>query len=149
VARATSAAPSDDSLVVSWSEKCPSATYISVELSVDGRSAYSRAIPVCLTERNSLPAATLSTTLQTVRSHFGEPSRTPLEVDFWEASADPDALVLGISFNSKQQVWLNTVHVAFADREAVAELAPGVSLKTYPKVPKEPPNTSLERTRGK
>jgi hypothetical protein len=149
VARGTAAEPPAGSFVVSWSEKCPSATYISVVLSVDGRSAYSRNIPVCFTERNSLPPATLSTTLQTDRSHFGEPSRTPLEVDFWEASADPDALVLGISFSSKQRVWLNTLHVALSSKQAVTELAPGVSVRTFPTVSKEPPNTSLERTRGR
>ena len=143
------AADAPGALVVSWSDKCSPATYLSVELSVDGRSAYRRNIPLCFTERNLLPAATLSTTLQSNRSHFGEPSRTPLEVDFWEASADPDALILGISFSSKQRVWLNTLHIALSSKPAITELAPGVSVRTCPAVSYEPPNTSLERTRDR
>ena len=140
-------AGSDSSLVVSWSEKCPSTKHIMVDLSVDGSRVYRQAIPICLTERNSLPGGRMSTTLQTELSHFGEPRLIPLEVDFWEASADPDALILGVSFASKDRVWLNTLHVAFSDRPATTELAPGVSLKSYPWVSAKPPNKSLERTR--
>ncbi len=138
---------SANNLVVSWSEKCPASKKLTVELLVDGQRKYRKTISICQIERNTLPGGTMSTTLQTERSHFGEPRLTLLEAVFWEAGADPDALVLGVSFASKERVWLNSLHVAFPDKEARTELAPGVSIKSYPTVSAEPPNTSLERTR--
>jgi hypothetical protein len=49
----------------------------------------------------------------------------------------------------EDQVGLNTLHVAFTGKQATTELAPGVNLKSYPVVGKEPPDKSLERTRGR
>jgi hypothetical protein len=135
------------SLVVSWSEECRTAMRIVIELLVDGVRAYRNEVPVCLVVRNSLPSGKMNTRLQSEMSHFGEPRRTLLEADFWEASADPDAMILGVSFASKDRVWLNTLHVAFPDKQSETALAPGVVIRSYPKVGEQPPNKSFERTR--
>jgi hypothetical protein len=92
------AADPSGSLVVSWSEKCLHPKQLIVELIVDGHREYQRSIPTCLVERSSLPGGRMTTTLRADRSHFGEPRLTQPEADCWQAGADPDALILGISF---------------------------------------------------
>jgi hypothetical protein len=131
--------------VWTWSDQCGTSKQITVELVVDGFRIYRRSIPICVVERNSLPSGSSSTLLVTKRSHFGEPSRTRLETDFWQAGGDIDAVILGVSFASANRVWLNTLHIALPDKLSEAELAKGVVVKTYPTIQQEPPIHQLKR----
>lgn len=63
------------------------------------------------------------------------PRKTDIvEGDIWQASGDTDALILGISFATKHQILLNTLHVANVDRKSTAELDKGLYIITYPVV---------------
>lgn len=139
----------DHDLVVSWSEQCPPSKQLMIELIVDGQHKYHQAIPICWVERNSLQGGTMSTTLVAKRSYFGEPRLTKHEADFWEAGSDPDALILGISFASKTRIWLNTLHVAFPNKISTTQLAPGVTVRSYPLLDQKPSNALVERQGGR
>jgi hypothetical protein len=55
-----------------------------------------------------------------------------LDVDIWQAGADPDALMLGVSVVTARRSLMNTVHIAHPDRRDESTIAPGLTLATYP-----------------
>ena len=55
-----------------------------------------------------------------------------LEVNVWQAGADPDAMTIGVSVMTLKTIFMNTVHIAHSDRRDESTLAPGLTLETYP-----------------
>ncbi len=62
--------------------------------------------------------------------------RTPagerIEGNVWRAGADSDAVLLGISFVSRDRVLLNTIHIAALDSSTAFPLAAGIRSVTLP-----------------
>jgi hypothetical protein len=52
--------------------------------------------------------------------------------DVWLAGADPGAMVLGVSFSSSTSIYMNSLHIAYPDRRATSEIAPGLTVTTTP-----------------
>ena len=55
-----------------------------------------------------------------------------LEGNIWEAGADPDALILGVSFVSGDRILMNTMHIAHPAGRDESEIAKGLVVRTYP-----------------
>jgi hypothetical protein len=55
-----------------------------------------------------------------------------VEGDIWQAGGEPDALILGLSFDTGKQILLNTLHVARAEKQTSSELDKGLFITTYP-----------------
>jgi hypothetical protein len=55
-----------------------------------------------------------------------------LEVDVWQAGADPDGLTLGVSVMSHERILMSTVHLAYQGRSNESSLAKGLVVTTYP-----------------
>lgn len=55
-----------------------------------------------------------------------------IELDVWQAGADPEALTLGVSVMASDRILMNTVHIAHSDRRDVSTIARGLTLATYP-----------------
>ena len=55
-----------------------------------------------------------------------------LDVNIWQAGADPQAVTLGISVTTADRILMNMVHVAHSDRRDESTIAPGLTLTTYP-----------------
>ena len=55
-----------------------------------------------------------------------------IEGEIWQAGGETDALVLGVSFATKKQILLNTLHVASPDKKTSTELDKGLYITTYP-----------------
>jgi hypothetical protein len=55
-----------------------------------------------------------------------------LEVNLWQAGADPEALTIGVSVMTRDRILMNTVHIAHSDRRDQSTLASGLTLATYP-----------------
>jgi hypothetical protein len=55
-----------------------------------------------------------------------------IEVTIWQAGAEPDGLVLGLTFATKDQIVLNTLHFAAADRNSEMLLDRGLLVRTCP-----------------
>ena len=58
------------------------------------------------------------------------PAKVAVEGNIWEAGSESDSVLLGISFSTKDQVLLNTLHIAEMGRTSSSELAPGLIVKT-------------------
>ncbi|MGA7566049.1 MAG: hypothetical protein WBW53_08245 [Terriglobales bacterium] len=59
------------------------------------------------------------------------PAQT-IEGNLWQAGTDPGSILLGVSFSTKKQVLLNTLHVAKPGRASVSEIDAGLTVRTFP-----------------
>jgi hypothetical protein len=55
-----------------------------------------------------------------------------LNVDVWQAGADPEDLILGLSFGDEHDTYMNTVHLAFPGKRDVSRPAEGIEIVTFP-----------------
>ena len=122
-----------------WFQTCSESTTIGVEVVMDGKLAYRSSFPIC----NGTGAPNKPDGKQKILSfsfnggHLfqGEYHTTPaqtVEGNIWQAGADPDDLILGVSFATKNQVLLNTVHIVRPGGASESEVDPGIVVKTYP-----------------
>ena len=113
-----------------------------IEVKVDGKSVLKSSFPTCKT--TNAPADDRDHKQKIVAFTFkgghrfqGEyqtSSAEMVEGNIWQAGADADGLVLGVSFvsNKQNQILLNTVKIAQPDRRSVEEVDPSVFVETYP-----------------
>ena len=119
-----------------WFESCDHSKNLGLIVKLDGEPIYRSKFPVC---RNNGPTPTAQE--RKIVFHFkgghvfqGEyrTSRTQtIEANIWQAGADPDALLLGVTFVS-DRVLLNTSHIAKSDGTSVSQLDSGIVVKTFP-----------------
>jgi hypothetical protein len=57
-----------------------------------------------------------------------------LEADLWQAGADPDDLIIGLSFADARTIYMNTVHIAHPSQRDESVVAAGLRVVTYPVV---------------
>ncbi len=55
-----------------------------------------------------------------------------IEGNIWQAGADPDAILLGISFSTGNQILLNTIHYAKPTGESRTVIDKGIVVRTFP-----------------
>jgi hypothetical protein len=55
-----------------------------------------------------------------------------IEGDIWQAGGEPDALILGISFDTGKQILLNTLHIANPGKQTSSQLDKDLFITTYP-----------------
>lgn len=66
------------------------------------------------------------------QSKYRTHSTDSIEGDIWQAGGELDALILGISFDTKNQILLNTLHIAKPDMQTSSELNKNIFITTYP-----------------
>jgi hypothetical protein len=66
------------------------------------------------------------------QGEFHTTRKQTIEGNIWEAGTDPGSILFGISFSTKKQVLLNTVHVAKRGRESASEIDRGLIVRTFP-----------------
>lgn len=55
-----------------------------------------------------------------------------IEGNIWEAGTDAGIIYFGLSFMTKEQLLLNTIHIARPDRVSVTQIDPGIVVRTVP-----------------
>ena len=125
-----------------------------LEVSLDGKVIHQATFAVChrlrsatsTNEKRMIEFSFVAPRAITWNGYLDEDNTTnvgaKLEADIWQAGADPDALILGLSFDSSNQIYMNTVHIARIDRSSQSEVEPGLVVRTYPI-----PNKSTVRTK--
>ena len=119
-----------------WFESCGGKNNLGLVVLLDGKAVYRSRFPVC---RNNGPTPTAEE--RKLVFHFkggrvfqGEyrtlPTQT-IEANIWQAGADPNALLLGVTFVS-DRVLLNTIHVAKPDSTSESQLDRGIVIRTFP-----------------
>jgi len=123
-----------------WFGSCDDTRNLSLVVLLDGKAVYRSRFPLC---RNNGPTPTAEG--RKIVFHFkgghifqGEyrtlPTQT-IEANIWQAGADPNALLLGVTFVSVR-VLLNTIHVAKPDNTSASQLDRGIVVRTFPSTQK-------------
>jgi hypothetical protein len=127
-----------------WFSNC-GAVKLDLEVSLAGKLVYSSAIPICRAERDSDASTGHSRAL----SFQIKPSRPlkwegyrddepitragqALTVDVWQAGTDPGALLMGVSVSDRRQIYMNTLHIAYPDKQSSTTVADGFVVSTRP-----------------
>lgn len=115
-----------------WSQKCVDPQHLGVTVRFHTKVLYQGTLPICKGRRDE----------EEGKLHFrisaGYPLRSashthvPVEGDIWQASGDPDALILGIALMGPRKIWVNSLHVAKVDQIATSEIDEGLFISTYP-----------------
>jgi hypothetical protein len=59
-------------------------------------------------------------------------SNDRLECQLWQAGADADAMVLGVTFSDGRKIFMNTLHIMKPGERTESEVADGLVLITHP-----------------
>jgi len=118
---------------------CRECKKLRLELLLDGKSLYRCSIFVRRIERDKVSSKDLERIrvfhIKGGHNFQNEYRTTPqqtIEVNMWQAGAEPDLLMLGLSFATKSQIVLNTLHFAAPDRPSEMLLDRGLLVRTYP-----------------
>lgn len=63
-----------------------------------------------------------------------------IRADVWQAAADTDAVIVGVSFASKRQILLNTLHFLVPGKARTDTLDRGLTIASYPVPVRKPYN---------
>ncbi len=133
-AQQTPLSPESSNVVWTWSKQCDGDRKLGVTVLLGRKVLYRDVFPICLGSRETEDGR--------VRFHFAgghlfqdeyltRPTDS-IEGEIWQAGREPDALILGISFNTKKQVLLNTLHIARPEKQTSSELDKGLLITTHP-----------------
>jgi hypothetical protein len=123
-----------------WAVDCPEPRVMGVQVLLEGKSIYQSDFHACQMNR---AAANTDRDQKVQRSfHFSgghtfqgayhTKKNETIEGTIWQAGADPDDILLGVSFLAHNQVLLNTVHIVRPGKPTESKLDPGLVIKTYP-----------------
>ena len=109
-----------------WFGDCSQKKYMGVEVVLSRKVIYRSSFPVCriddhsenvndLLSNRGTPERKLVFSFKGGHVFQGKNHTTPtqtIEGNVWQSGTDPGVILFGLSFSTKQQVLLNTVHVA-------------------------------------
>jgi hypothetical protein len=134
VAQQPTARPETPEVVWTWSKQCGDNHTLGVTVQLASKVLYRGVVLICRGTRN---AADGRVEFHFVGGHFFQGkyrtrSTDSIEGDIWQAGGESDALILGISFDTKNQILLNTLHIARPDTQTSSELDKDLFITTYP-----------------
>jgi hypothetical protein len=136
LAQQPSSLPGKSEVAWTWSKRCNGDHKLGLTVRLDGKVLYRGVLPIC---RGSRDAEDGRVEFRFVGGHsfqgeYHTRSTDSIEGDIWQAGGEPDALILGISFDTGKQILLNTVHIAKPEKQASSTLDKGLVITTYPVV---------------
>jgi hypothetical protein len=126
-----------------WMEDC-GGPQIRLELEFDGSVVRETTLPICQRSRASEPpdqarmlVIRFAPTRQVAWSGYKEepetsPANEILEFQVWQAGADPNCAIFGLSVSANHNLYMNTLLLALPDRPFESTLANGLVLRTVP-----------------
>jgi hypothetical protein len=122
-----------------WFGDCHVGKMMGVEVLLNGKSVYHSEFRACLMDTKD----TISEGRRRIRVFYISGGYTfqgtyhtkkteKIEGNIWQASAASDAMVLGVSFATRKQILLNTLHVAKPGETTRSEIDSGIVVRTYP-----------------
>lgn len=127
--------------VWSWSGECPN-SMMAVQIVIKGRTIYRSSFRACKkqlrganTERGQGTLIFRFSARHTFQATYRTAKSEEIEGNIWQAGADSDAILLGVSFVTHRQVLLNTIHVVKPCRPTQSILDRDLLIRTYPLKP--------------
>ena len=117
-----------------------------LEVTLDGATLYRGEFPICRAARASRSgqgqeAGRVRFLVKPDRSitwvGYREPAAvsTPghlLNADIWQAGADAEDLLLGVSVSDERDIFMNTIHIAHPGKRDESSIADGLKVVTFP-----------------
>jgi hypothetical protein len=134
----TTPAPSES--VWYWFGDCPKPRKMGIRLLLDGKTIYESQFHACQlhrTDANSERQEKIKASFRfsgghTFQGTYHTKNSERIEANVWQAGADADDIVLGLSFALPNQILLNTTHIVEPGKSTQSNLDPGLVIKTYP-----------------
>lgn len=118
-----------------WFADCHDGKMLGVQVLLDRKPIYRAEFRACQMDRNVTNSESKVFYFpggHTFQREYHTKKTERIEGNIWQAGADPDGLLLGLSFMTKDRVLLNTIHIAKPDKIMETEIDSGVFVKTYP-----------------
>lgn len=107
-----------------------------LEVVMDGQVIHRSSFPICpMKDRSRKTEKTKVFSFKGGHVFQGQYRTTRTEMiegNIWQAGADPGVILLGVSFVSRKQILLNTIHFAKIGRESTTEIDRGMMVRTFP-----------------
>jgi len=111
-----------------------------IEIAVEGRTIYRSTFHACHLRRSDRINEVQQKSMDqfyfsgghTIQDKYHTSKGEQIEGDVWEAGADRDDIVLGVSFMTRNQELLNTIHIVKPGKATQSTLDRHVVIKTYP-----------------
>lgn len=136
VAQEPSSIPGTSDVVWISSKQCNGDHKLGVIVRLDHKVLYRGVLPICRGSRDAEDGRVEFHFVggHTFQGEYRTRSADSIEGDIWQAGGDPDALILGISFDGgkHKQILLNTLHVASPEKQSSSELDKGLFITTFP-----------------
>ena len=118
-----------------WYSECAKQQKVELKMLLDGAVIYKSTFSACSMPRSSIVPEPKQRGLEFTLPAKGNqrlkvPTKIPVEGNIWEAGSDPDAILVGVSFATKDQVLLNTLHIAEMGKTTTSQLARGLFVVT-------------------
>jgi hypothetical protein len=127
-----------------WFANCGARALV-LDVKLDGATLYSSTIPICQATRDGAESQGESRKVSfPFRPHRAikwsgyrdsdvttDASR-PLHVDLWQAGADPNDLLIGVSVSDGKSIYMNTIYIAYPEKRSSTEIATGLVISTRP-----------------
>jgi len=128
-----------------WFQSCGGAK-MGLEVTLDGAAVYNTTFPICCKrirdsaeskwQQRILKFSFVPKRMITWEGYLDENNATKagqlIEGNVWQAGADPDALIIGLSFKTENKVYMNTLYVARPGIFDRREIEPGLVITTRP-----------------
>lgn len=128
---------SPDEMVWHWFGSCREGRMMTVDVTLADKRLFRSPFPICLVrraEKQTDHQHDLHFVFRAQARLFGEEFAslgTPdIEGTVWEAGSEPDVILLGVSFMTKERILLNTIHIAGAQKTTQTELASELTMKS-------------------
>ena len=118
-----------------WYSECANQQKVELKVVLDGAAIYKSSFFACSMLRSSIVPEPKQRILEftlpaKANQRMKATTKIPVEGNIWEAGSDPDAILVGVSFATKDRVLLNTVHIAEMGKTTTSQLATGLFVVT-------------------
>ena len=125
-----------DEVVWHWFSACSKGKKVELQVLLDGKAVYGSSFSACSMRRAEITPEPKQRILAFVlpkggHRRLGVHTALEIEGNVWEAGGDPDAILLGVSFATKDRILLNAIHVVNMLGASQSDLAPGLVVKTF------------------
>lgn len=133
------ATATNDSLLWSWFGTCAHVVRMAIEVRVDGQLLHKSAVPLCHLRRADIQERQYRAMVRfrfaggrTFQDEYRTTRADTIEGNIWQAGADPDRVILGVSFMTEHQELLNTLYMLVPGVSATDTLDRGITVRSYP-----------------
>jgi hypothetical protein len=126
-----------------WSGDCHDKTHMGLEVLLNGKVIHRSSFPICPisdrfkeTDRQQKTVAFSFNGGHVFQAEYHTTRTQTIEGHIWQAGTDPGTILFGMSFSTKKQVLLNTIHVAKPGRGSTSEIDRGLVVRTFPIIAK-------------